>query len=34
MYRDCGLTFVEVFAILYLAQRYFLPTRHLNPDAG
>jgi hypothetical protein len=34
MYRDCGLTFAAVFAILYLAQRYFLPTRHLKPDAG
>ncbi|WP_433967086.1 hypothetical protein [Tunturiibacter gelidiferens] len=31
-YRDCGLTFVAVFAIFYLAQHFFLRTRHLNSD--
>jgi hypothetical protein len=27
MWRDCGLTFLVVFAILYMAQRRFIATR-------
>jgi hypothetical protein len=28
MCRDCGLTFLAVFTILYVAQRRFIATRH------
>jgi hypothetical protein len=28
MWRDCGLTFLAVFAILYVVQRRFFATRH------
>jgi hypothetical protein len=28
MCRDCGLTFLGVFTILYVAQRRFVATRH------
>jgi hypothetical protein len=28
VWRDCGLTFVAVFAVLFVIQRRFLSTRH------
>ena len=28
MWRDCGLTFLVVFVIMYMAQRRFIATRH------
>jgi hypothetical protein len=30
MYRDCGLTFLGVFTILYVAQRRFIATRDIR----